>query len=76
VANNLKPVAFENEFGSIRGDYTVGDGRLFVDQGLRLRRMRAPREKFSEFVELSGGRSKLDIPTLVFQPIRASQQEP
>lgn len=67
VQNELADVNFENSFGKINGHYDVGSGTLKVTQQQKLKKCSAPKEKIMDFIEISGSKSKLAIPTIIFK---------
>lgn len=67
LAHTPKDFQLENHFGKIAGTYTSNAQRLQVQQTLTLNRCSEPKERIEELLELTGNRSKLHIPTLVFK---------
>jgi hypothetical protein len=57
----------ENRFGRTTATYASGDGQFRVQQALTLKKCDEPKERIEELLELTGNRSKLHIPTLVFK---------
>ncbi|MEM1041472.1 MAG: hypothetical protein AAGI91_02480 [Bacteroidota bacterium] len=66
LATELDEVAVENQFGTLASRYTVGDGRMEADYALTLRQSEAPPSDFGTLLDLTGSRSRLNLPTLVF----------
>jgi hypothetical protein len=63
----IPPVSQENLFGSVTGTHTLTDGQLRVEQRRILKRSSEPKEKADELLEVTGAKSRLRIPTLVFK---------
>ena len=62
----LEEVAYENRFGSMSGRYTVEPGRLVVEQQVHLKASQAAPSSYASLLRLTGSRSDLYVPTLVF----------
>lgn len=59
--------AIENKFGAIKATYDITDpGVLRVAQERVLNSSNEPKEAYGEFLEITGNRSRLAIPTIVF----------
>jgi len=67
LGTTLKNVDYANEFGSIKADYTVGSGELRVAQERMLKNAKEPKEKIDDLLAVTGRKSRLYIPTLIFQ---------
>jgi hypothetical protein len=68
LTTELKNVAFENDFGSIKGEYELTTGVISARQQVNLKRIYAEKTRISELADLIGGRSQIEIPTLIFKP--------
>lgn len=62
----LHDVEATNDFGNLRGAYTLEPGLITVEQDIHLNRLRMPRETYGEFLEIAGTKSDLYVPTMVF----------
>jgi hypothetical protein len=58
--------AITNAFGSLTRELTLTGHTLTVKQSRLLKRSAAPREKIGELAELTGSKSKVILPTLMF----------
>ncbi len=67
IVTTLENINFENLFGSIVGHYEMKRGELRVFQNRKLIKCYEPKEKISDLIEITGNRSKLAIPTIVFR---------
>ncbi|MEJ2050889.1 MAG: hypothetical protein P8Y60_13825, partial [Calditrichota bacterium] len=67
IEKPLKNIEFQNIFGRIYGEYHISSGQLIANQQRQLVRSDAPKEKISELLELTGEKSRLAIPTIVFR---------
>ena len=66
LTTELEEVAVENRFGSLDSRYTVEPGSFVTDHVLKLHASRAPASAFRTLLSLTGSRSRLHLPTLVF----------
>ncbi len=66
IAGDLPGVELSNEFGSIKAEYAPERGGLRATQEASLIQQLQPKEKIGDLAELIGGRSKLNIPAIVF----------
>lgn len=66
LATELEDVAQANRFGAVRGVYALSPGRIEAEQSVTLKEIQAPREDYADFLDLTGSRSGLFVPTLVF----------
>ncbi len=66
LQSELKDVNFSNQFGEIQGTYRADGNHLHIEQTRKFKRSFAPKEKYSDLLKLGGKRSKLIIPTLIF----------
>ena len=66
VQSKLEPIAMENEFGSITGNYKIDGNNLKVEQYRMLKKSNAPKEMIKELLKINGKTSQLYIPTIVF----------
>lgn len=71
LQTTLEDVSFNNRFGSITGTYETDDNTLVVDQEVTLQRSKDDADGFPDLLRLIGSGSKLQIPTLIFQPAEA-----
>lgn len=67
LETSLDDVDKSNQFGYVRGRYTVGSGEIRVEQQVSLEKGEAPRTAYEALLELTGSRSDLSVPTLVFK---------
>jgi len=67
LARTPQDFQLENRFGKIAGVYKSSEQRLQVQQSLTLKKCFEPKERIEELLELTGNRSKLHVPTLVFK---------
>jgi hypothetical protein len=63
----IKDQSVENAFGALAMTIKSDKGRLQVDQTLRFKKASAEAKRFEELLPLTGRRSQLAIPTLVFK---------
>ncbi len=67
LASTLKNLEQENKFGKIKGVYTVESGKIQVAQERLLLKSYEPKEAFSELLQITGRKSQLYIPTMIFK---------
>jgi hypothetical protein len=63
----LENSSFENDFGSISSTYESGARGITARQQVTLRRIYADKSRADELADLIDNRSRLDIPTLIFE---------
>jgi hypothetical protein len=68
LTTELKNVAFENDFGTIKGEYELTEGVISARQQVNLKRIYADKTRVTELADLVGGSSLVEIPTLIFKP--------
>ncbi len=66
LQSELADIDYSNEFGNIRATYRKDGNHLHIEQSRNLKRSFAPKEKYLDLLKLGGRRSKLIIPTLIF----------
>ena len=66
MENKPEDFEFSNLFGSVSGKYELNKNALSVIQTRILKKNYESKEKIKELIEISGSRSKLIIPTLIF----------
>lgn len=67
LGTTLKDVQYENEFGSIKASYNVGAGECRVAQERVLKSTKESKDKINDLLAVTGRKSRLYIPTLIFQ---------
>ena len=67
LTSTLKNLEKENEFGKIKGVYTVNPGNIQVAQERLLLKSHKPKEMIDELLEITGRKSQLYIPTMIFK---------
>ncbi len=60
-------VAYENRFGSIKATYRASAGEFHAEQERLLKRASESKEKITDLMAVTGRKSRLHIPTLVFE---------
>jgi len=66
LTTELEEAAVQNMFGSLDSRYAVNAGSMVADHTLTLRQADAPANRFRTLLNLTGSRSRLHLPTLVF----------
>ncbi|MBK9098626.1 MAG: hypothetical protein IPM14_11040 [bacterium] len=69
VLKKIENVNFDNEFGKIEGYYLYADGLISIEQKSFLKKNNQPKEKFEEFLKITGNLSLLQVPVIIFNPI-------
>lgn len=67
LTTDLHNLTYSNDIGTLYASYTPAPGTLTVNQSRQLNRGTWPREKYPELQKIQGDRSKLHIPTLIFE---------
>jgi hypothetical protein len=62
----LPEINYENDLGSVQGEYTVSANNIQINQSCLLKKSSKPKEKITELVEISGENAKINIPILIF----------
>ena len=65
--NKPENFSYSNLFGSVKAEYSFNKNAVNVYQERLLIPNSQPKEKVGELIEVSGDRSKLSIPTLIFK---------
>jgi hypothetical protein len=67
LSTELSEVDFKNIFGTIHGSYKALPGELHITQSRTLNKASEPKEKADDLLAVTGRRSQLYIPSLVFK---------
>lgn len=67
LTSPLKDIEEENDFGSINAKYSIASGELNVRQERALKKTSQPREKADELLAMTGRKSRLYLPALIFK---------
>ena len=69
LTTDLETVNERNRFGQALGSYTLTPGEILGMQRVRLNEVSAPASEYENFLQITGARSKLHVPTLVFSTV-------
>ena len=67
LSTELSAVDYKNTFGTIHGTYKATPGELNITQSRTLNRASEPKEKADDLLDVTGRKSRLYIPSLVFK---------
>lgn len=67
LTSTLKNLEQENKFGKIKGIYTISPGNIQVEQERLLLKSHEPKEAISDLLQITGRKSQLYIPTMIFK---------
>lgn len=67
LASTMQDVQFQNNFGSISGNYAISKGTLKAEQSLRLIKTLQPKETVDDLWRVAGKSSRLQLPNLIFK---------